>query len=104
MERRDITGFKENREGRVRSDSCRSLVKMWKRKREEQEEGKGEEEFSRSSKKTMRSLDVEIGMGKGIEEMIRRLMIEGMKEVMKEIRETKGWREEVKEKIMEGGG
>lgn len=109
MERRIITGIKERREARVRSQSCGSLEKMWKKNRVESGEGRGGEEIFRISKKTVRSPEVGKGMGEGIEKMMRKLMRKELGEVMKEIKEVKGWREkinkmreEVKEEVKEG--
>lgn len=91
MERRIITGIKERREARVRSQSCGSLEKMWKKNREESGEGReGEKEILRISKKTVRSPEVGKGMGEGIEKIMRRLMRKELEEVVKEIKEVKG--------------
>lgn len=71
MERSRLVGVRGNRIARGRSKSCGSQEDMWKRKRGTR--GRGEEEVFRSSKKTVRSPDVEKGMGGGVEGMMRRL-------------------------------
>lgn len=72
-----------------RRGSC-GLDAIWKKKKEEQvKEGKEGVEVFRDSKKTIRSPDVEKGIGRGMEEMLRRLMREKLGEVRREIGEVK---------------
>lgn len=101
MEGKNGAKVKMQAKGRIvvrgRSESCRRIKDMLKRKRDESGVGAGEEgEVFRTSKKTP-SPDVERLKEKGIEETLRRLMREELREVMSEIREVKGWKEEWKE-------
>lgn len=77
---------------RGRSRSCGSIEEIWNRRREdsgEWEEGEGE--IFRKSKKTVRSPDLKKGMGKGVE-----MMRAELRELVKEIKEVRGWREKIK--------
>lgn len=65
MEKRTLSGVKE-KGVRDRSESMGTLQDMWKRRREEGGEGEGEEAF-RSSKKILRSPDVEKSAGGSLE-------------------------------------
>lgn len=65
-----MASVKEVKAARSRNESCGSLEQVWKRKREKQGEEESEEEEIfrsrfRSSKKTVRLLDVEKGLGGG---------------------------------------
>lgn len=89
-----------------RRGSHGSLENIWKKKTEKQvkEENKRKDVF-KSSKKTVRSPDVEKEMEREVDEIMRKLIKEELEVfLMKEIREIKRWREEVKgwrEKIKE---
>lgn len=59
---------------RERSGSI-GVIEFWKRRREEKREGEKEKVFT-SSKKTMRSPDIEKRLERGLKEMISRLLRE----------------------------
>lgn len=81
---------------RDRSESCESIEDMLKWKRDESE-AREEGKVFRTSKKTVKSPDIERVREEGIKETLRRLMREKLREVMNEIRKVKGWKEELKE-------
>lgn len=91
MERKNGARIKGRIVVRGRSESCGSIEDMLKRKRDESGVGAREEgEIFRTSKKKVRSPNVERGREEGIEETMRRLMRKELREVMNEIREMKG--------------
>lgn len=64
--------------------------------------GDEEEKIFRSSKKTVRSPDVEKGLGGGVEGMMKRLIREELGEVKSWREEVRGWRGDVREEIRGG--
>lgn len=102
MEKRTLSGVKE-KGVRDRSGSMGTLEDMWKRRSEERGEGEGEEAF-RSSKKILRSPDVEKSTGEGLEDVMRRVLREELEGIREKIKEVGRWKEEFKKLGGDEGG